>query len=326
MQTNRKSEWTRDNGVMYFGPGVYSDTEPIKVPSNTTVYLDSGAIVKTSFDIQRVKDVRIIGRGIIQNAQRGINIEHSSNIYIEGITIVNPEHYSVMIGESSNVRVENLKSFSSQIWSDGIDMMSCSDVTINNVYMRNSDDCIAIYGHRWDFFGDSRNIEVLNSILWADNAHPINIGTHGDIDSEIGDVLESFTFKNIDILEHHEKTPIYQGCFAVTCGDNITVRNLLFEDIRIENIEEGKLFYLAVQQNSDFNMVAGNTIENVVIKDIIYKTEYPRLNKVGKSVIQGFSPTRVVRNITLDNVMINGNKISMKDIITNEYVEGIHLN
>ena len=40
--------------------------------------------------------------------------------------------------------------------------------------MRNSDDCIAIYASRQGSLGDSRNISVRNSVLWADNAHPIN--------------------------------------------------------------------------------------------------------------------------------------------------------
>ncbi len=41
--------------------------------------------------------------------------------------------------------------------------------------MRNSDDCIAIYAHRWNYYGGSRNVTLQNSILWADIAHPINI-------------------------------------------------------------------------------------------------------------------------------------------------------
>src|SRR5690606_39407575 len=43
-----------------------------------------------------------------------------------------------------------------------------------------SDDCIAIYGHRWSYYGDTRNITVRNSVLWADVAHPTMVGIHGD--------------------------------------------------------------------------------------------------------------------------------------------------
>ena len=48
-----------------------------------------------------------------------------------------------------------------------------------NVFMRNSDDCIALYNHRWDWYGGTSDVTVCNSVLWADIAHPINIGGHG---------------------------------------------------------------------------------------------------------------------------------------------------
>lgn len=41
---------------------------------------------------------------------------------------------------------------------------------------------MAIYAHRWDYYGDTRDIAVKNSTLWADVARPINVGTHGNTD------------------------------------------------------------------------------------------------------------------------------------------------
>ena len=37
---------------------------------------------------------------------------------------------------------------------------------------------------------------------------------------------------------------LYQGCMAVDCGDKNLVRKALFEDIRVENIQEGRLFHI----------------------------------------------------------------------------------
>ena len=39
-----------------------------------------------------------------------------------------------------------------------------------------------------------------NSILWADIAHPINIGGHGNPDDKAGEILENITVRNVDIL------------------------------------------------------------------------------------------------------------------------------
>lgn len=72
--------------------------------------------------------------------------------------------------------------------------MCCHDVLIDNVFMRNSDDCIALYNHRWNWWGGSDNITVQNSILWADIAHPINVGGHGDPESLIGETIENLIF------------------------------------------------------------------------------------------------------------------------------------
>lgn len=150
------------------------------------------------------------GRGVIYltdfqrySAFRGVRIVFSGKVIVEGITVIDPPDYSIFIGQSSEVNISNFKAFSTRGWSDGIDIMSSTDIAIRDVFMRNSDDCIAVYGSRWDFYGDSRNISVRDSILWADVAHPLMIGIHGDHHRN-GDIIENIVFENIDILEHHE--------------------------------------------------------------------------------------------------------------------------
>ena len=309
--------------VMYFGSGVHQGFEDnqIRIPSNTTVYLAPGAIVKAKLLVQKAENVRIIGRGIIDRQQRGIEVTDSKNVLIDGITVINPEHYTVFGGGTTGLTIKNLKSFSSRGWSDGIDMMCCNDVLIDNVFMRNSDDCIAVYGHRWDWWGGSRNVTVQNSILWADIAHPINVGGHGDPESPTGEMIENITFRNIDILEHDEDDMPYQGCMTVDCGDKNYVRNVLFEDIRVESIQEGKLFYIKVRFNEKYDKQPGRGIENITFRNITY-------NGIGEnpSLIEGLDKKRMVRNVTFDNVIINGEKMKNLDgFITNDYIKDIKI-
>lgn len=316
--------YTEDaDGVMYFGRGVHQGFEDntIKIPSNTTVYLAPGAIVKAKLLVINAENVRIIGRGILDKPQRGIEVTDSKNILIDGITVINPEHYTVFGGGTTGLTIKNLKSFSSRGWSDGIDLMCCNDVLIDNVFMRNSDDCIAIYGHRWDWWGGSRNVTVQNSVLWADVAHPINVGGHGDPESPTGELIEDITFRNIDILEHDEDDEPYQGCMTVDCGDKNFVRNVLFEDIRVENIQEGRLFYVKVRFNEKYDKQPGRGIENVTFRNITY-------NGIGEnpSMIEGLDNTRKVSGITFDNVIINGEKMkSLDDFTINEFIEDIKI-
>lgn len=70
-------------------------------------------------------------------------------------------------------------------------MMCCQRVLIDNVFMHNSDDCTALYNHRWNWWGGLGDIMVKNSVLWVDVAYPINVGGHGDLDSETGEVIDN---------------------------------------------------------------------------------------------------------------------------------------
>ena len=85
---------------------------------------------------------------------------NSKNVCIDGITVLNPRHYTVFGGASSDITIKNLKSFSAGSWTDGFDLMSCHDVDIENVFLRTSDDCLAFYGHRWWYWGNTYNINV----------------------------------------------------------------------------------------------------------------------------------------------------------------------
>ena len=106
---------------------------------------------------------------------------------------------------------------------------------------------------------------------------------------------------------------------AVDCGDKNLVRKALFEDIRVENIQEGRLFHINVRFNSKYDKQPGRGIEDIIFRNIIY-------NGVGEnpSLLKGFDKERSVKNIIFDNVIINGMKMkNIDDFITNEYIKNI---
>lgn len=315
----------KDCKVIYFGPGVHQPKDlpnnEISIPENCTVYLAPGALLKAKLRVDRADNVRIIGRGIIWQPLRGVEITRSRNVTVEGITVVNPMHYTVFGGESEHVTVRNVKSFSSRGWSDGIDLMCCRNWTIDDVFLRTSDDCLAFYNHRWWYWGDSHDLVVQNSVLWADVAHAIHVGLHGDDQSEDGETISRVVFRNIDVLNVDEDDDNYRGVMAVCSGDKNKVENILFEDIRVEDCEEARLFDIRVSYNEKYNRAPGGRIENIVFRHITYHGEkgvmYP-------SRIKGYDTRSDVRNILLDNIWING--VKMKDtagIETNEFVSGV---
>lgn len=322
METNKPNE--KDPNVVYFGPGIHTPPDvpgdAFRITSGKTVYLAAGAILRGRLVVDHAENVKICGRGFIDQAVRGIEVTHSKNVEIDGITVINPKHYTVYGGQSQQLSIRNLKSFSCNGWSDGLDLMSCSDVKIEDVFLRTSDDCIAIYGHRWDFWGGVKNVSVSNSVLWADIAHPTTIGLHGDTNAQ-GDTVQNIRFSNIDILEHDEDDPEYQGCMAICAGDFNLVRNVRYEDIRVEDFEEGQLFHLVISFNKKYNTGAGRGIEDVHFKNISYSG-----NAANLSVISGLDKTHLIRAVTFENVKING--VLLKDahsgqLKIGEFVEGL---
>jgi hypothetical protein len=315
-----------DPNVIYFGPGVHElPGNRLRVPSGKTVYLAGGAVVRGQILCSSVENVRVMGRGMIdQSIAHGLRIANSKNIEIEGIF-----GSQFFTGGSRNVTIRNVKCISYAGNGDGMNVISSSDVVIDGVFNRNSDDCITVYGTRLGFTGGARNITVKNSTLWADVAHPILVGTHGNTPSP--EMLEDLRFLNLDILDHKEPQLDYQGCMALNAGDSNLIRNVRFEDIRVEDFRQGQLVNLRVFFNRKYCTSPGRGVEDVYFKNVTYNGSHSEI-----SVIAGYDEARKVKNVVFEDLVINGTLISdqmvkprwyktsdMARFFVGEHVEGL---
>lgn len=336
-----------DPNVIYFGPGVHNIGR-MEIPSNKTVYIAGGAIVEGGIIINHVRNVNIRGRGILTqyiarpdeptpeakpllHGERNdqMLVQYSENVSVSGIIEV-PKGYSVMVGQSKQVNISDFKSFSAPGNADGIDIFCSSKVAINHIFMRNSDDCIAIYGHRWHYYGNTNDITVDNATLWADVAHPLLIGTHGDTNQP--DTLQNIRFHNLVILDQHENQLDYQGCMAINAGDSNLVRNVSFENVEIGDIRKGQLFNLRVMFNHKYNTSPGRGIEHIRFKNVSYTGSHANM-----SVITGYDDLHEIKDVVFENLKINGTLIydkmktkpgfyktgDMANIFIGEHTEGI---
>lgn len=321
----------RAANVITFGPGLHELPEGrLKLLSGQRVYLAGGAVVRGSLMADGVEDVVISGRGIIEQGGGGkktgdIWIANSRRVRVEGLILS-----GVRIGNSHDVTISDVKCISHVRWGDGIDVFSSRGVTIDRAFCRNSDDCLAVYGTRGSFKGSSSEIVLKNSTLWADVAHPILIGTHGNTSKP--DVLEDITVSNIDILDQMERQLDYQGCMAINAGDSNLVRNVRFEDVRVEDFRQGQLVNLRVFFNRKYCTSPGRGIENVEFKDVSYTG-----TRANISIIAGYDDARKVRNVVFTNLVVNGTAITdtmpekpgyfkagdMAGIFVGEHVEGL---
>lgn len=283
---------------VYYKPGLYTEPQ-ITAKSNTTYYLAGGAYFTGTFTIEDAENVSILGRGVTRPADgyEGIHVHRSRNVLIEGVVL-----NTCPIGGSDGVTLRDIKSISHPQWGDGLNVFASNNVLYDRVFCRNSDDCTTAYATRKGFKGGVRNVHMKNSILWADVAHPIMIGLHGC--AEEPDSIVNLTYEDLDILCQSERQTDYQGCLAINCGDNNVVKNVVFDNIRIEQIDRGSLFHVKVCYNDKYGFAPGGNVEDIIFRNISYNGTLPDM-----SIITGYNNDRKVKNITFEGLKINGKAI-----------------
>lgn len=291
----------KDKNFIYYGPGYYDlGKDSISVPSGATVYIDGGAYIKGWMSVYKAHDVKIIGHGMVnpERQHEGIMVRYSRNVVIDG-----PFTTQIPVGGSNAVTVRNAKVMSWYGWGDGMNVFASNHVSYEHVFCRTSDDCSTIYCTRKGYAGGCRDIRVSDAVYWADVAHPIMIGLHGDINKN--EVIENVVYENIDILENPERQIDYKGCIGINNGDNNLVRKVTFQNIRVESLSRGgMLFNFRVCYNKKYCAAPGRGIHDIYLRDITYNGVNPEM-----SIIAGYDDSRMVRNIHFENLTINGRTI-----------------
>jgi len=290
---------------VYFGPGYHKLDSTLVIGSDREVYVAGGAYVDGKIEVKDAENVKLHGRGMIYPYRAmGIYVKNSRNVVVDGVFTT-----QCAVGGSDSVRINNVKVMSYYGWGDGFNVFASNNVHYSNLFARTSDDCTTIYATRKGFVGGCRNITTENSVLWADVAHPFMIGLHGSA-KEIGaespsDVIENILYRDIDVLDMKEKQIDYQGVFAIVAGDNNIVRNVTFDDVRVENFRQGKLFDIRMAWNKKYCAAPGRSIENIRFKDVVYNGDKSEL-----SLIIGYDETRKIKGVHFENLVINGERIS----------------
>ena len=164
--------------VIYYGAGIH-EVGDIVLKSNQTLFIDEGAVVYGSIKAIDAENIKIIGKGILDNShnkevilyeanvennfaavnnatrQHTIQLEYCTNVEIEGITIRDSLVYNIRPIGCSNLRIKHVKIIG--CWrfnSDGIDMHNCVNVDIDNCFLRTFDDSICIKGFDCYYDGD----------------------------------------------------------------------------------------------------------------------------------------------------------------------------
>lgn len=331
--------------VRVFGPGMHvppEGTDVFPVKSGERIYLEGGAVLKGAFALEGVHDVSISGRGMLWDPGRAIDVEKAKNIAISDLIMVNSDRKDAArvmnIRNSSNVSLRNLTGFTSGKWSDGINISTSQHISVDSGYLRVSDDAVVIYAVAdcplcrqrtaqtgipdINPPGDTFDITVRNLRIWNDVAHALYIGHFGDNTNPR--TIRDVTFDNIDIANLDEDDPDWEGAIAAYSGDSTLIRNITFNNIRVDRIEEGKLINIVAGNNARYNKAPGRGIDGVTIRNVTYSGE----GMPSQSIISGLSAQTAVRNATIENLNISGQRIDTPqaaDIFVGKHVEQLRI-
>jgi hypothetical protein len=313
-----------DPDVIYFGPGVHRlDERLFLTGNNKTVYVAGGAVVRCyepasgdrSPSIHFVGlNMTLKGRGIIDqenisnsnSKKRGLTHFTGDNMHAEGVILRNSSGWHLTLRGATNVHVDNVKIMGHRSTSDGIDICDAWDVLVENCFIRTLDDLIVVKTNS-DANGCGR-IVARKCVLWNEVAHALNIGA--EIRKPVDDVL----FTDCDVIGDHSR----EWTLRIYHCDNTLVSNIRFENIRIE--ETVRLASLWIGEEI-YSITPGSDrghIRDVVFKDITVTNASGTMTD--KFNFTGYDAGHAINHVLMQNVTLEGRKVTANDVVKNNYV------
>ena len=253
-----------------FTLGTNSHTENLIIDQdNTTVFLEEGASLVGYIQSNGHKNIRILGYGVIdgRNAQRAIRMEKCSNIEVCGPVIMSRAGWTTSYFECDQVHIHDVKILGAQVYSDGIDLVGTSNVTVDNVFVRTEDDCIVIKTNKYGFSGNVENITVKNSVLWGGpSGNCMEIGWELD-----GTYLRNIGFENMDVVRLETSLNRFKhGAITIHQCGNSTISNVSYKNIRMEDVNEQLVWIELIPARTDGWGSGGGNIDNIHFENMEY--------------------------------------------------------
>ena len=365
------------DNVIYFDAGEH-DAGLIELKSNQTLFIDEGAVVYANICAIDAENIKIIGKGILDNSRNKevilydaniedndsavnnakrrhtIQLEYCTNIEIEGITIRDSLVYNIRPVGCNNLNIKNVKIIGNWRYnSDGIDMHNCTDVVIDNCFVRTFDDCICVKGFDCYYEGDVekavyeaihhngkcydvfKNVLIKNCVLWNDWGKCLEIGAETRAE-EISDI----TFENCDVI--HVSGPALD-CMNIDYAD---VYNVTYKNINVEYDDTIPTCEIQKNDSHTYENTNPDNAPDMIRVEVGYHKEYSaggtrrgkcrditfeNINYTGRHKptlsFDGYSNEHKTENITIKNLTINGKKATKDDVnlVTGDFCENIKI-
>lgn len=272
-QTEQIQRLLDEHEKIYFPNGIYR-SGCLNVPSDTTMLLDAGAILKgtDAYDkspyihVVESRNVRIAGLGTIDangnvegNHSTKIHlsdIERSRNIRMDGLVLCDSNSWMLHVRDCDDIHFHNLHLFSGK---DGIDPDSSRDFLVEDVTIQSIDDGFAVKSKRGT---PTEHVMMRNCIVFS-AASALKIGTE-NYDEYIRDI----TWDNCETVDSDRGCILYTNESGAAPISDITWRNIRVFTFDWENETGGAAFQFENEKEN-----AGGDITNVRLQNIV---AYPK--------------------------------------------------
>ena len=267
-----------DENVIYFGKGEHEKGQ-IELKSNQTLFIDEGAVVYACVTAIDAENIKILGRGILDNShnkaqilfeaneednecavnnavrQHTVQLEYCENVEIDGITIRDSLVYNIRPIGCKKLHISGVKIIGCWRYnSDGIDMHNCEDVLIEDCFIRTFDDSVCVKGFDCYYEGDVE--KAVNEAMYRNGkAYDVFRNTvvrNCVIWNDWGKCLEigaetraeeiyDIVFENCDII--HVNSSVLDS-YNIDYAD---VHDVTYRDINVEYDDE--IFKSLIQKN-----------------------------------------------------------------------------
>jgi hypothetical protein len=300
-------------GVIYFGPGVHHPGL-ITLKDGDTVYIAGGAVVYGGLR-GSPKNVRVVGRGILDGAYqyRLVLLEGASNVEFEGVTLRNGQGWTNTLVGCRDVTYRNVKVISFGPSGDGINPVGSRDVLIEDCFLRCTDDCVAIKA-------PERSHVVLNvrvrrsTMIGYAFSDGVTIGFETN-----GPEVRNVHVSDCDILIARGGSRVDgHSAFSIIADGPARIGDVLFEDVRVEERVEKKLFEIQVTDGTKYGHDPPGHVAGVRLRNVSWATERP-------IVLAGHGEGHLVEDVVFERCTVAGRPLTAESglVRTNAFVRNV---
>ena len=302
--------------IRIYGNGIFDDSGEERTSEHCYEPYTNG-----NLKLYDCKDVSIKGVGFMNSAIWCINLFHCDSADLDGVNVFGQWRYNT----------------------DGIDIVNCKNVAIRNSFIHSFDDTVTIKGIDRYAYESNKNILVENCVLWCDWGRAMEIGLETECyeydnitfrgcavlrggafacDVQNGDCakVHGITFENIslEIESFYTKYQLQSDDSQSYQNQGIVEISTLFNITNARFRTQYDFLNLGCGNQADFGKPSFASVSGVTIKDVFVYCDESIIAEHGAKCIKlnitNTISTTEYKDITVENIYLNGKKLLHKDM------------